>query len=405
MAALVQTFPQQSNTITMLQTRPSSASGTLQGASQGQPHPPRSSQVPRNMYNQSGGLPATGYRGQTSTSPTAPYAFTSTPGLTGGGNTVRQSQASPSVRNDNRTLSTTANPYGQQTTNENSQLSTRQRYPIAQQPLPRASSSPSSPSIGVHQLSSGDDSSVTLDSRSVVRPTRPMSTIETSVLVLPPAATSPVPKPSPNRYRRNQRQDTNAAVGGIQQTILPNGSAPPSGSGMAAVGHLYNHPAQSGSSPSLHTHQSLGSLTQLQPPRNTGVNGVSPGLGGQVHAGRPTFVADRPGQIRPVSVDDMQLNNQSSQELAKRYRRRSVSTLNAAEFEGLRREEITQTMRQLQHGISQARPVPSTPPHQSQKEKKVSPGNTNPDSSHGRNNSAESIESARSSHSRSSSVS
>ncbi|KAH0551074.1 hypothetical protein GP486_007578, partial [Trichoglossum hirsutum] len=391
----------------MLQTRPSSASGTLQGASQGQPHPPRSSQAPRNIYNHhSGGLPATGYRGQASTSPTAPYAFTSTPGLTGGGNTVRQSQAPTGTRNDNRILATSANPYSQQSTSEISQSSARQRYSIAQQPLLRTSPSPPSPSLGLHQLqlSFGDDSSITPDSRSVVRPTRPMSIIENSALVLPPATTSLVSKPSPDRYRRNRRQDTTASAGGIQQTILPNGSALPSGSGMAAIGHLYNHPTQSTSSPSLHTYQSPGSLTPPQPSRSAGVNGVGTGLGGQVHAARPPFLADNPGQMRPVSADDMQLNSQSSQDLAKKNRRRSVSTLNAVEFEGMRREEVTQTMRQLQHGISQVRPIPSTPPHQTQKDKKVSPGNTHSESSHGRSNSTESIESNRSNQSRSSSV-
>ncbi|KAH0537302.1 hypothetical protein FGG08_005892 [Glutinoglossum americanum] len=237
----------------------------------------------------------------------------------------------------------------------------------------------------------------------MARSPRPMSTIENSVPVLPVGMASSNSKPSPDRYRRTRRQETGAAVSGSQQAILPNGSAPPSGSGMAAVGHLYNHPAQSSSSPSLHTYQSF-SLTPPHPSRNASISGVNSGIGGPNHSPKPAPVAGYPGQTRPVSADDMQLNSQSPQELARRYRRRSVSTLNAAEFEGLRQEEITQTMRQLQQGVSQIRPVPSTPPHQSQKDTKVSPSSTRPGSSHGRNNSAESVESARSSHSRPSSA-
>jgi hypothetical protein len=402
MAALVQTFPQQSNTIAMLQTRPSSASGTLQSSSQGQPHPPRSSQVQRGMYNSSGGLPATGYRGQASTSPVATYAFTSTPSLAVGGNNARQNQSTPHIRNDNRTLSAPASSYSQQTSSDNSQASARQRYSIAHPPTLRASSSPSSPSPHGHQLGSKDDSSNTLDLRSVGRPPRPMSTVENSVPVIPAAIANSSSKPSPDRYRRNRRQENSAPASGGQQTILPNGSALPSGSGMAAVGHLYNHPAQSNSSPSLHTYQSFGSLTQPHPSRGVGVNGVSTGLGGQSLAAKPTLTAAYPGQIRPASVDDMHLNMQSSQELAKRYRRRSLGTLSPAEFEGIGQEEINQALLQLRQGVAQAQPTLSTAP---QKDTKISPGNTRPESSHGRNSSAESTASTRSSSSRPSSVS
>ncbi|KAI9779549.1 MAG: bud neck involved protein [Geoglossum umbratile] len=228
-----------------------------------------------------------------------------------------------------------------------------------------------------------------------------MSTIENSVPVIPAAIASSSSKPSPDRYRRNRRQENSAPASGSQQTILPNGSALPSGSGMAAVGHLYNHPAQSNSSPSLHTYQSFGSLTQPHSSRSVGVNGVSTGLGGQSLAGKPTLVAAYPEQIRPASVDDMHLNKQSSQELAKRYRRRSLGTLSPAEFEGIGQEEINQALLQLRQGVAQAQPTLSTAP---QKDTKISPGNTRPESSHGRNSSAESTASTRSSSSRPSSV-
>ncbi|KAJ6446577.1 hypothetical protein O9K51_01350 [Purpureocillium lavendulum] len=78
MAALVQTYPQQTGTVTMLQTRPSTTSGIMPA---GQPHPNHqymgsSSQAPRSAYQ---GSSSAAYRG--STAPVQPYAFTSTPNL------------------------------------------------------------------------------------------------------------------------------------------------------------------------------------------------------------------------------------------------------------------------------------------------------------------------------------
>lgn len=81
MAALVQGYPQQSGTVTMLQTRPSSASGMLQTV-QVQPSGQYKSGAPQR--NSIHGLPAAVtapvvYRG--GSGPVQPYAFTSTPSL------------------------------------------------------------------------------------------------------------------------------------------------------------------------------------------------------------------------------------------------------------------------------------------------------------------------------------
>ncbi|PHH93265.1 hypothetical protein CDD83_8776 [Cordyceps sp. RAO-2017] len=78
MAALVQTYPQQTGTVTMLQTRPSSTSGIM---STSQPHANHqfvgsSPQAPRSPYH---AATAAGYRGNSA--PVQPYAFTSTPNL------------------------------------------------------------------------------------------------------------------------------------------------------------------------------------------------------------------------------------------------------------------------------------------------------------------------------------
>ncbi|OBT52552.1 hypothetical protein VE04_08680 [Pseudogymnoascus sp. 24MN13] len=87
MAAMVQSFPQQSAPAIMLQSRPASASGILQSTAQSQVHQygQSSTNVHRNSYHNlgSGSAGSNTYRGHTSSmAPIAPYAFTSTPALT-----------------------------------------------------------------------------------------------------------------------------------------------------------------------------------------------------------------------------------------------------------------------------------------------------------------------------------
>lgn len=85
MATLIQSFPQQSATATMLHTRPSSSSGHFQQVSSKHQ---RGSSAPLNTY--SAGSQGT-YRGQKMTAPVAPYAFTTTPSLSSpSGNPLRQ---------------------------------------------------------------------------------------------------------------------------------------------------------------------------------------------------------------------------------------------------------------------------------------------------------------------------
>lgn len=78
MAALVQTYSQETGTITMLQTRPTSATGRIPSGQQ-QPLPQfgNSTQAPRAAYH--GNATFTGYRG--SSTPVQQYAFQSTPSL------------------------------------------------------------------------------------------------------------------------------------------------------------------------------------------------------------------------------------------------------------------------------------------------------------------------------------
>lgn len=78
MAALVQTFPQETGTITMLQTRPNSSTGRMPSGQQTTlPQYASAAQAPRTTFN--GNATLTGYRG--SSTPVTQYAFQSTPSL------------------------------------------------------------------------------------------------------------------------------------------------------------------------------------------------------------------------------------------------------------------------------------------------------------------------------------
>lgn len=76
MAALVQTYPQQTTTVTMLQNRPN-PNTTMMQQSQGHQLMSSTAQTPRAAYG--GVTNHTGYRG--SSGPVQPYAFTTTPSL------------------------------------------------------------------------------------------------------------------------------------------------------------------------------------------------------------------------------------------------------------------------------------------------------------------------------------
>lgn len=239
----------------MLQTRPTSSSGPFQSNNQSQQQ--RGSQIARNMYSGGGGGAGGGnnthYRGQSS--PVAPYAFTTTPSLSSNGNPLRQNPTAPHLRQENRTLSAPVNPVAQ--------LPSRQRQ-LAPSPIVLDSAEPIP----------RDDSSVQMSRLSVSQ----MPALDLT-LSDPRLTAGNTAKPSPDRYRRNHRKSDTALGPGT-------GSAMPSGSGMATVGHLYTHPSHSLSSPAF---------SQSMAPRL-------------------------------VSKDDSVISRQSMDQ-AKRYRRRSIGTL------------------------------------------------------------------------------
>jgi hypothetical protein len=359
MAALVQSYPQQSSTVTMLQTRPSSASGILQTNSQTQSHHPYPSgqHMQRNSFHgKNSGMGMSSYRGQT-VAPIAPYAFTSTPNLALPG----QRTQGPHLRQDLRTSSAPSIPAFESGIGSN-----RSRYPPKPSVSTTSSSSSDLSSLS-HKSGSRDDSAIMGTARVVSGTARPHSTIITSSPNFsPPTLSSPV-KPSPDRYRRpnNRRSDSSAEQPSPQPTI--------STTSIPNVTNFYgNNPQQS---------------TPVQ------LNQIANNF--QV----PQFSHSPAGYTPGVAADDMLLSRRVPQDPAKRYRRRSIHNIDAGGYGGSRSAGL------LQQG---SRQVSSANGRIDQHPLRSSPVvGIRPVSPHGRNSSTESVNSTRSGsghHSRPSSV-
>ena len=347
MAALVQAIPTTStSTITMFQGR--SSADPYQNSAPGQQHS-RGMQTPRNIYNTAvGGMSAGSYRGQQSSAPVAPYAFSSTPSLQNGQNPLRQHPTSGQhPRMETRSMSVP--------TLTGLQLS--QNVP-QNRPRPAAMNNAPTPLNPTHPNALIPTSANTFKDHSSVNypASRPLSAIDLNSS--PSYAT--VAKSSPDRYRRNPQRAQSAS--GLSGTPVPGGSAVPSGSGMATVGHLYNHPSHSSSSPALSSHSSY---------RGTVM---------QVPIQRELDPATHP---RLASKDDMNLQRQSSSELAKRYRRRSISSLEVKEFGS--GDSASALSQPKTYAAMLAGPVPTD-----RKENRSPSTLERPTSAHGRNPSAES---------------
>jgi len=319
MAAMVQTLPPQT-TVTVLPGRPSSSGGYPPSA----PPPTRTPQQTR--YSN---FSSAGYRGVPSTGPVAPYAFTSTPQLA-------------KFSGNPRPLST----------NFSGKPLSAPMVPQLQETGPSLSSA-----IGQKYLSSSSmpSSPATASPRADVS-SRPVSTVglPTSSTSLSGSSAANARPPPPDRYRRNVRRGDSSGDGGPNR--LPAGSAMPSGSGMAAVGQLYNLPSQSSSSPSL-------SSSSHQSYRGSPHNGDNAPSG-------------------PGSADDMYIGRSTQPELAARYRRRSFGSIETA---GLNHSSDAQDA---------SSPHPNTfLPHQPSQTVNIPPSRP---SSHAHNGSSESVASSRS---------
>lgn len=372
MAAMVQTYPQQTGTVTVLQTRPSSSSGIMSAhahshsqSQSGQQYVANTSQAQRNNYHGLAGVVGgqSSYRG--SSGPVQPYAFTSTPTLT---NNSNQRQAYGGAI---RTTSTPNAPTMQT-------LDPRARYQTNTS-MNNLTSSASVPVVTTQPVSRDDMSLPQMNRNMSPSATRPQSTYLAGG---PTFAQVAAAKASPERYRRPTPRHTESTPVIQQQQVQA--SAIPSGSGMATVVHLYN-------------------------PR-TAVNGQ------QVVV--PRTSASRPQSaygslMTGVAADDMQVHRHTSEEETKRFRRRSMASFDATDYPSpMTPQEFKQQQKRADEQAAhrmKANKMQQLQQQQQQQSKTIVRNLTVPviekPSSHVRNGSSESLASSRSSNSRPSSVS
>lgn len=329
--------------------------------------------MPRNIYNTSvGGMAAGSYRGHTSTSPVSPYGFSNSPILPNNSNPLRQHPtAVPPPRLENRTASAPSVPLTQQASQQSPSISNRPRPPVVN----TASIPLNAPSSSIPRQQALSDGNISANNS--VPPqlaSRPLSTTDLSLPPLQTASYATVAKSSPDRYRRNHRRaETSGALTTSNQG--QGGSAMPSGSGMATVGHLYTHPTQTSSTPSL---TSYPSYRGAQTGSSSVVNEHSLGA-----------------QPRLASKDDLNLQRerQASTDLAKRYRRRSISSMEAKDFAIPLSEAGTP---QQQGPTKSYAAMLASPSPQERNQTRSTLATERPASSHGRSGSNESSVSGRS---------
>ncbi|OJD23169.1 hypothetical protein ACJ73_05481 [Blastomyces percursus] len=235
MAALVQTIPQQTSSITLLQPRPSSstasfpssATSTLQQHSQ----MARNQQPSRASYNNvlghgngngSGG--GMGYKPSQAGQPVAPYAFTSTPSLTNTGSSHTRQNAPHLLKTEHRAVSAPSTSHSQTNPTFPGVIPSRVHFPAA------GSVSNSSPNIPSSVISQGskDDSAIPTKQRTNEPAARPLSSVGFTPPSFSPTSPATSAKPSPDRYRRGQRRAESQNGAGNASSSLTNGPSQPS---------------------------------------------------------------------------------------------------------------------------------------------------------------------------------
>lgn len=187
MAALVQTIPQQSGTIPVLQTRPSSSSGTFASPSS-QSSASRYQNMSWGSFNASN---TGGYR--TGNPVVAPYAYNSN--LAPSSNAQNRQSWSPHLRPEHRAFSAPVIPQGP--------VNPSYAGVASRNVNPAAGSVSTSSNSSFHSHVSKDDSAIPSRQPRADQPLRPLSTVNLptpSVMTISSPAGSA--KPSPNRYRR-----------------------------------------------------------------------------------------------------------------------------------------------------------------------------------------------------------
>lgn len=299
MAEVLSPLPQ-SSTVTMLQThsRPSSSdafqnSGNSQSYQQAQ----RMSNTPRSIHNST-----SSYR-PGPTAPVQPYSF----------------QSAPQLRPETRTVSA---PLNGTTQHQSTTLAPRSGHRHTSSSSTISSDMSSSPSVKAQRSPKKEDHFSSSARNSFIN----LSSVPDLSLTPFDNVSSNQPKSSPNRYRRTpSRMDSSNSV----NRVSSGSAAVPSGSGMAAIEHLYTPPPV-----------------------------IAP-------------------MTRTASDDSTISKSTSAAEAAKRYRRRSLNSLESANFApGTPGAQTTQGSRPTSHNG----PPPST---------------IRPVSSHSRTTSSESINARR----------
>lgn len=298
MAALVQAFPQQPGTSTMLQARPSSSSGPFPVSSQPQQHQTNSRNTPmaRNVYH-GGGSPGNN-RGHQTSAPVAHYAFTSTPGLSNTASPHNRQNSAPFLRTENRTTSAPSVPQGQHDTSAMNGGPPRLHLSAAGS----VSASSSSTTSSIRSHGSKDDSAIpTRQQHSAHNSPRPLSVNFSSsspLLHSSPTTTTASTKTVPDRYRRGQKKNETVQPPIDKAAALSPAPSNSSGPELTPPAQIYSQPAQSDSNSSLKTYQTFRDM-----------------------------VGNSPGHTRVASADGPPKDKTHPTELAKRYRRRSLGSL------------------------------------------------------------------------------
>lgn len=282
MAALVQTIPQQTGTVPVLQTRPTSSSSaftttaTASPASPSPSHPAsqhhtaRNSTMSWNPYNNSTGSSGSNRSGHQVVTRT-PTSQNTTTTITANNNNNHQSWA-PQLRPEQHRTSSAPSADPQPTA-----------------PVNPPAAGPVSPSVSAMHMSKDDSALPSPQPRHVADPPplRPLSTINIPSASLMNNSSPTVAKSSPDRYRRGNRR----AEGIASPTVnSPYGSTAPTTTGPT--------PKMTASVDDSHL---------------TGI------------PGQRTY-----GHARVSSADDVGRTDRPQTELAKRYRRRSWGNMDNA---------------------------------------------------------------------------
>ena len=292
----------------MLQTRPSSSGGMLPPQNQ-PPSPYVAAQQPRTTYYGSNNMGSAPVMYRAAAAPIQPYAFTSTPNLHLANNWQSQPQPQPQPQympgSGIRSSTTAPSLPRLQSFDSSINLGRTSRTP--------ASPSTASPSAGgapaARYVGSRDDS---MASGQGVRrgsgTARPQSAayLTASAPQLSFTQATPV-RPSPERYRRPSGTSSQQQ----KQMVQSQASAMPSGSGMASVGHLYS---SNGGSGGMLPDQQNSSSARIQP---------------RTVDARPSSFHDN--MLNGQASDDIQIHRQTNEE-TKRFRRRSMSSMNASDY-------------------------------------------------------------------------